>query len=454
MSKSFFYRNLKKEYPTISSGNGVWLTDTNGKKYLDGCSGAVSANIGHNVAEINEAINEQLQKVAFAHTSQFVSEPALALAELLIGIAPRRFKNGRVYFASGGSEAIETAIKLARDYYFESTQYQKRIVISRKGSYHGSTIGALSATGHSPRRKPYLPLLADSNHVSASYPYRCKCQVDGVCASEECAKQLAVELDQRIEAIGAQNVLAFIAEPIVGAALGAVEPHPGYFKLVRQVCDKHSVLMIADEVMTGLGRTGEYHSLSSFGVEADIVVLGKGLAAGYMPLSAVLASATIVDAFQRGNGVFEHGFTYSAHPVSCAAGLAVMRYVQREELLANVKTLEGTLAKGLSELYEHGIIGDVRGRGFLWGLEFVSEQKNKMPFPSELRMSQRFAAEAMRLGLMVYPGAGSVDGIKGDHVIIAPPLNITESELLELLSKLNSTVKSISNGVAKLTKLS
>lgn len=453
MSKAFFYRNLKKEYPTIASGNGVWLTDSSGKRYLDGCSGAISANIGHNVAEVNQAIEEQLRKIAFVHSSQFVSEAALKLADLLVSMAPARFKQGRVYFSSGGSEAVETAIKLARDYYFESTQYQKRIVLSRKGSYHGSTLGALSATGHPARRKPYLPMLADSHHVSASYPYRCKCLCDGVCHSDECARELAAELDKKIESLGAQNVLAFIAEPYVGAALGAVGPHPNYFRYVREVCDRHSILLIADEIMTGLGRTGEYFTLSSFGVEADIIIVGKGLAAGYMPLSAVLASGQIVEAFEKGNGVFEHGFTYSAHPVSCAAGLAVMNYVEQCNLIGNVNALEPILSQGLSRLMESGIIGDVRGRGFLWGLEFVSELKTKKPFPSELRFSQRFAAEAMRLGLLVYPGSGSVDGVKGDHVIIAPPLTINKEELAELLTKLSTSVKNVSAGLAKLTKL-
>ena len=453
MSKEFFYRNLKKQYPTISSGSGVWLSDTQGKRYLDGCSGAVVANIGHGVSEVNEAINVQLGKIAFAHTSQFVSEPGLRLAERLIKMAPQKFKSGgRAYFVSGGSEAVETALKLARAYFFELGSYQKHIVISRKNSYHGSTQGALSATGHPARRKPYLPLLSDNKHISPSYSYRCACGAE-LCVSSDCARRLANELDAAIIEAGPDNVMAYIAEPVVGAALGAVPPHADYFKYIREICDRHSVLLIADEVMTGLGRCGADFALSEFGVEADIIALGKGLSAGYMPLGAVLASGGIVDAFERGNGVFEHGFTYSGHPVSCAAGVAVLDYMDAHGLVGRVQQLEAKLRDGLFALYDTGIVGNVRGKGFLWGIELVKDREKKEPFAPQLKLSQTVAAEAARQGLLIYPGSGSVDGVRGDHVIVAPPFTVSEAELDKLFQLLLGAVKGIAQGLSKTSKL-
>lgn len=455
MSKEFFYRNLKRQYPTISSGTGVWLTDSQAKQYLDGCSGAVVANIGHGVSEVNEAINDQLRRVAFAHSSQFVSEAALNLAEKLIKMAPSGFNpGGRTYFVSGGSEAVETALKMARAYFYEMGATQKHIVISRRNSYHGSTQGALSATGHPARRKPYLPLLAGNPQVSPSYPYRCACGAAGVCSSAVCGKRLADELEAAIVQAGPENVMAFIAEPVVGAALGAVPPHPDYFKHVREVCNRHSVLLIADEVMTGLGRIGADFGLSLFGVEADIIALGKGLSAGYMPLGAVLASKRVVSAFENGTGIFEHGFTYSAHPTACAAGLAVLEYMEANQLTKRVGELELRLKDGLSAVAAgSAIVGDVRGKGFLWGMEFVCDREAKSPFPSELKLSQNLAAEAASQGLLIYPGSGSIDGASGDHVIVAPPYTASEAELDKLFELLSVSVKNIAQAIGKVSNV-
>ncbi len=442
---SLFFRNLKREYPQISHGKGVWVTDKNNKSYLDACSGAVVANIGHGVAEINDAISQQLSQIAFAHTSQFISEPALKLAQELIDMAPSRFNpGGRAYFVSGGSEAIETAIKMARGYFFEKGLYDKSVIVSRWNSYHGSTLGALAATGHPARRTPYLPLLAAHPHVTASFPYRCPCGARGNCQSEQCGIALANELEQVILQAGAEKVMAFVAEPVVGAALGAVAPHPGYFKRIREICDEHDVLLIADEVMTGLGRVGAPFGLSLFGVEADIIALGKGLSAGYMPLGAVLASAKVVAAFEMGSAVFEHGFTYSGHPLACAAGVAVLNYMKQHRLIDRVLSLESKLRADLGCLSETEIVGDLRGKGFLLALEFVSDKEQKTPFNHNLRVSQKVAVEAAKLGLLVYPGSGTADGFRGDHLIVAPPFTISEDELAELCARLLQAVENVS----------
>lgn len=441
---SFFYRNLKRQYPEISSGKGSWVVDCDGRRYLDACSGAVVCNIGHGVVEINEAIQQQLSQIAFAHSSQFVSEPALLLAERLISKAPSRFRNGgRAYFVSGGSEAIETALKMARGYFYEQGMVQKRIAIARRSSYHGSTHGALSVTGHPSRRAPYLPMLVDSPHISPSYPYRCPCESPATCVSEACGLTLANELEETILKLGAENVMAFVAEPVVGAALGAVAPHPGYFRRVREICDAHNVLLIADEVMTGMGRLGAEHGLSHFGIEADLIALGKGLAAGYMPLAAVLASRKVVAAFEANSGVFEHGFTYSAHPVSCAAGLAVLRYLDEHLLVARVAEWESKVSQNLEGCFESGIVGDLRGKGFLWGLEIVSDRPSKLPFKANLRVSQGLAEAAANLGLLVYPGSGSVAGTGGDHVLVAPPFNLSEDDLEELTVRLKTALEHV-----------
>lgn len=442
----FFYRNLKRAYPTVSFARGVWVTDDKHRSYLDACSGAVVANIGHGVAEINEAIQEQLSKVAFTHSSQFVSEAALNLAERTIALAPGNFKNGRVYFVSGGSESVETALKMARGYFYELGQDSRRLVISRWNSYHGSTQGALAVTGHPARRKPYLPILSDHPKISPAHPYRCPCGFGpGPCVSEQCSLERADELEAAILKAGPENVMAFIGEPVVGAALGASVPSGGYWKRIREICSRYGVLLIADEVMTGLGRVGPNMGLDLWGVEPDIIALGKGLSAGYMPLGAVLASGEVVSAFEQGSGAFEHGFTYSAHPVSCAAGVAVLDYMQEHRLIQSVKQREKNFLAGLKEACSDDIVGDVRGHGFLVGVELVMDQKSKQPFPAELKLSQQVAAQALQNGLMIYPGSGSIDGVKGDHVIIAPPFTISESEMKELFQRLKLSIEQVSN---------
>ncbi len=439
---NFFYRNFKRSYPTISSAKGVWVNDTEGNSYLDGCSGAIVANLGHGILEINDAISRQLSQVAFAHTSQFVSQATLDLSKLIVDLAPQQLQTGaRVYFTSGGSESVETALKMARAHFVERGDNNRDTVISRKSSYHGSTAGALSATGHPARRKLYLPLLRAQPQISAVYPYRCTCRTQGVCNKAECTLKAADELESAILAAGPDKVMAFIGEPVVGAAIGAAAPGDGYWERIRQICTKYGVLLIADEVMTGLGRLGSNFGLDLWGVVPDIICLGKGLSAGYLPLGAVLASPQVVESFENNSGIFEHGFTYSGHPVSCAAGVAAIDYLKQHGLVARVASRESEFFAALKQLFKFEIVGDVRGRGFMAGIELVADRQTKQPFAPEPRVSQLVRAEAAKVGLLVYPGSGSIDGINGDHIMVAPPFTITDQELEELFKRLEIALK-------------
>lgn len=445
---NLFTPDLKRQYPAIKSGTGVWLVDKDGRRYLDACGGAGVASIGHGVPEIKEAIEKQLAAVALVHGSHFVSEPSLELAQRLIELSPAAFNpGGLVYFTSGGAESVEAALKLARAYFYEIGLYQKSVVISRRGSYHGSTLAALALSGYPAKRKPYLPMLAAVPQISASNPYRCRCGRVDECDSEDCGVALADELEAAILKAGAEKVMAFIAEPVVGEALGAVRPHRGYFRRIREICDRYGVLLIADEVVTGMGRLGADFGLSLFGVEADIIALGNSLAAGYMPLGAVLASRNIASVFQSGTGVFEHGSNFSAHPVTCSAGLAVLNYLREHELLQRVESLQAKVAELLLPLQAAKIVGDVRGHGLLWGLEFVMSKETKAPFAPDLRVAQNVAAEAERLGLLVYPGTGTADGVKGDHIMLSPPFTISEAELGEMTQRLSAALKRVAQGV-------
>lgn len=447
---SFFYRNLKRIYPTVASAGGVWIYDSAGKRYLDGCSGAVVCNLGHGLKEINLAISTQLSEVAYAHTSQFVSQAGLDLAEKLVAMAPPNFKRGaRVYFTSGGSESIETAIKMARGYCVEKGEHNRYICLSRWHSYHGSTLGALSLTGHPARRKPYIPLLRTPTHINTDYKYRCKCGYGpGPCPSEDCVRHRADELEEAILLHGPDNVMAFVGEPIVGAALGAAVPGETYWRRVREICTKYGVLLIADEVMTGLGRTGSQFAINHWGVEPDLITLGKGLSAGYLPLGAVLASGQVVSAFEGNSGTFEHGFTYSGHPVSCAAGRACLDYMTRHALVKRVAEREEELFKRAREMMlKYDVVGDVRGRGFMVGFELVRDRATKEPFDPRLGVNQLIAREASKAGLLIYPGSGFIDGVKGDHFMLAPPFIIGDAEMDELFALLDTALAAAVNSL-------
>lgn len=452
---AFFPRNFNKKYPVIQSAKGVWITDTDGKTYLDGCSGAVVANLGFGVKEITDAVAEQVCRAPFAHTSQFLSQPALELAERLIALAPSSFQSGgRVYFSSGGSEAVETALKMARGFYTESNEMERHIVISRWPGYHGATLGALSATGHLARRKPYLPVLKPPALIHTDFRYRCLCGFGpGSCENEQCSIARADELEEAINLYGAKNVMAFIGEPIVGAALGAAVPGDSYWKRIREICTKYGVLLIADEVMTGLGRTGKNFAMQHWNVEPDILIVGKGVAAGYQPLSAVIASKHVASVFQNGSGVFEHGFTYSGHPTSCAAGLAAIDYLNKNDLVSHVAKQEANFFSRLNALKKWDFVGDVRGRGYLSGIELVRNRSTKTPFPASFKAHKILADLANEAGLLVYPGAGFIDGTLGDHIMVAPPFVISDEEMEEVFKRLESAFVRFETRTKELSEL-
>ncbi|MEE8537573.1 MAG: aspartate aminotransferase family protein [Acidobacteriota bacterium] len=428
-----FRRSPVSDYPVIDRARGSYVYDTEGHRYLDGCSGAVVSNIGHSVREVVEALTRQARRATFAHSSQFISEASLDLSRRIAELCPPPLaKDARVYLVSGGSEAVETAIKLARQYQIERGQPQRTRIISRWQSYHGSSLGALSVTGHRARRRPFEPLLVDFPHMAPVYCYRCPFDLE----FPDCKLVCADDLERTLESVGPDKVAAFIGEPISGAALGAVTPPDGYWQRIREICDRYEVLLIADEVMTGVGRTGRAFALDHWSVIPDIIVMGKGLGAGYTPLGAVIARGFVHEAIREGSGTFEHGFTYSANPLSAATGAAVLKVVRQKRLISRARQLGPDLERLLRRAAaHHTMVGDVRGQGLLWGLELVRDRSTREPFDPALRVAQRLGLEARRRGLMLYPGSGSVDGTRGDHVIVAPPLTISRKDL-ELLGQL------------------
>jgi len=435
-----FPRNLKTEYPVAVRAEGVWIYDSAGKKYLDGCGGAVVCSIGHGVAEIADVMTRQAKRLAFAHSSQFITQETIGLADRVVALAPGDMKkSGRVYFVSGGSEAIETAIKLARQYHVESGRPGKSKIIARWQSYHGSTMGALSVTGNVARRELYTPLFVPMPHIPPCYCYRCPYGLKYPACDIACIE----DLERTIHQEGPATVAAFIAEPIVGATLGAVPAVEGYWKRAREICSRHDVLLIADEVMTGVGRTGRNFAVDHWGVVPDMIVVGKGLSGGYTPLGAVIARGFIAEAIAKGRGHFEHGFTYSANPLSAAIGSAVLDYVQRNRLIARAARLGKRLGEKLDGLRRHRIVGDVRGLGMMWGVELVKDRKTREPFPATLKVSRRLDDACVQEGLLIYPGSGTREGRDGDHFIVAPPFTITRSEMDDLVARLDRALTAI-----------
>jgi adenosylmethionine-8-amino-7-oxononanoate aminotransferase len=449
---SVLRRSFRKNFPAAVRGEGVYLWDADGKQYLD-LSGSAAVNfIGHGVPEISAAMAEQAAKLEFVHTSQFTTPVAEEYAAELLAFAGPNFCNGAVYFTCGGSESIETALKLARQYQVEIGQPSRYQILSRQQSYHGSTLGALSVSGNRRRREIYLPMVKEFPHVGMPYCYRCNFDCTDGCRN--CGQQYAAELEQAIEATNGESA-AFIFEPVSGATLGAVVPPPGYLQSVAEICRRHGVLLIADEVMTGMGRTGRNFAVEHFlgqdnGIAPDILVTAKGLSSGYAPLGAVIASQKVVDAIAAGSGVFLHGFTYNAHPMALAAGRAVLRYLQEKNLIAAADSSRpGTPAaqfkQALETLREEAgvgeVIGDVRGIGLLWAIEFVADRASKNPFPPEKNFSGRVAAAALQRGLLVYPMQGSVDGISGDHILLAPPAIITAEQIQWSVEQLQASVR-------------
>lgn len=436
-------RSFRKPYPLAVRGEGVYIWDAEGKRYLD-FSGSAAVNfIGHGVREIGEAMAEQARTLEFVHTSQFTTPVAEEFAQELLDFAGEHFAGGAVYFTSGGSESVETALKLTRQYQVEIGEKNRHQILSRNQSYHGSTLGALAVSGNRKRREIYLPMVREFEHVGMPYCYRCAFDCTGSCYN--CGQQYAAELERAIEAANG-SAAGFIFEPVSGATLGAVTPPPGYLAAVADICQRHGVLLIADEVMTGMGRTGRNFAVEHSGVTPDILVAAKGISSGYAPLGAVIASRKVVDAIAGGSGAFLHGFTYNAHPISVAAGRAVLRRILSQKLArAADSSVEGTagstLKVALESLRDLEAVGDVRGLGLLWGVEFVADKKTKAPFPPAENFAGRVGQACQRRGVLVYPMQGCVDGTAGDHLLIAPPAVITSDEMRWAVAQVRRSIE-------------
>ncbi|MCB2137093.1 MAG: aspartate aminotransferase family protein [Rhodobacteraceae bacterium] len=431
-SDHVFGRSTAAAPPVAVRGEGCYIFDATGKRYLDGSGGAAVSCLGHGDSEINAAIHDQIARLSFAHTGFFTSEPAEILADLLVAQAPAGIE--RVYLVSGGSEAIEAALKLARQYFLEIGQPQRHRIIARRQSYHGNTLGALATGGNAWRRKQFEPLLIDTTHIAPCYAYRDREEGE---TPEAYGRRVADELEAEIQRLGPETVMAFVAEPVVGATLGAVPSVPGYFPRIREICDRYGVLLILDEVMCGMGRTGTLFACEQDGVTPDIVTIAKGLGAGYQPIGAMLASGNIYNAIAGGSGMFQHGHTYMGHPVASAAALAVVRAILGRDLLPRVREKGEKLQDALTEAFgQHPHIGDIRGRGLFRGLEIVADRDSKEPFDPVRGIARKVKAAAFEAGLICYPMAGTIDGKRGDHVLLAPPFIIEDDQIGELVDKL------------------
>ena len=436
MNTHVFHRSLLTTPPVAVRGQGLWLEDAAGQRYIDASGGAAVSCLGHGHPDVLAAMHRQIDQLAYAHTSFFTTEVAEQLADQLVRTAPAGMSHA--YFVSGGSEAVEAALKMARQYYLEIGQPERSHFIARRQSYHGNTLGALAVGGNEWRRRQFAPLLIDVTHVSPCYPYR---DLQPGETPEAYGQRLARELDEAIQRVGPAKVLAFIAETVGGATAGVLVPVPGYLKAVREVCDRHGVLLILDEVMCGMGRTGTLHACEQDGVVPDLMTIAKGLGGGYQPIGAVLAQRRIVQALSRGTGFFQHGHTYLGHAMACAAALAVQRVIAQDGLLARVQAGGTHLQDLLRQAFaDHPHVGDIRGRGFFWGIELVQDRTSKAPFDPALRLHARIKAEAFARGLLVYPMGGTVDGRYGDHVLLAPPFIATDADLAQITDRLQAAI--------------
>lgn len=430
------HRNLLKAYPSATRSSGISITDNAGKQYLDASGGAAVSCLGHAHPDVLAAMHRQIDTLAYAHTSFFTTEVAEQLADHLIAHAPDGI--GHVYFVSGGSEGVEAALKMARQYFVEIGQPQRSHFVARRQSYHGNTLGALAVGGNIWRRQQFAPLLIDVTHVSPCYEYRDR-RADET--AEQYGQRLAGELEETLLSLPPDTVIAFVAETVGGATAGVLAPVPGYLKRVREVCDRHGVLLILDEVMCGMGRTGPLHACETDGVSPDLLVIAKGLGGGYQPIGAVLATSKIIDAFSRGSGFFQHGHTYLGHPVACAAALAVQKVIQRDGLLENVvrqgQYLDAQLRRAFAD---HPHVGDIRGRGLFRAIELVADRASKSSFDPARSLHARIKQNAMDRGLMVYPMGGTIDGKRGDHVLIAPPFIVKPHEIDVIVERLAEAV--------------
>ena len=434
---ALFPRNFRKPFPIAVRGEGCWITDQNGRRFLDAAGQAAVISIGHGVAEIGRVMAEQVSRIAFAHTTQFHSEPAEKLAARLLALSPPNFHSGgRVFLTSGGSEATETAIKLARQFHIEKGDAARFRVVSRRQSYHGSTLGAMTISGNVARRAPYQPLLSEWGHVAPCFCYHCPFDKE----FPDCAMACADDLNTFLDRNDARSVAAFIFEPVVGATLGAAVPPGAYVQRIAEICRQHGILLIADEIMSGMGRTGKAFAIQHWGVEPDLISIGKGIASGYAPLGGVLVAPHIAEALERGSGIFQHGFTYQAHPVAAAAGNAVLDHLQSHELFERVAPAAEILRTALAPLLAHAHVGDIRGLGLLIGIEFVQDKSTREPFPREENIAERIRQAAFQENVLVYPTQGCVDGLRGDHILLAPPFVITSEECALIAKALQSAL--------------
>ena len=432
-----FGRSTRGQLPTAVAGDGCYLIDANGKRYLDGSGGAAVSCLGHSNARVRAALHEQMDKLAFAHTGFFTSDPAEQLADRLVSYAPEGID--RVYLVSGGSEAVESALKLARQYFMEIGQPQRHRVIARRQSYHGNTLGALAAGGNEWRRAQFAPMLVETSHIAPCYEYRDRRDDE---TAEQYGLRAANELQAEIERLGPDSVMAFIAEPVVGATAGAVPAVTGYLKRIREICDQYGILLILDEVMCGMGRTGYLFACEEDGISPDMVTIAKGLGAGYQPIGALMVQGKIYDAIAAGTGFFQHGHTYLGHAMAATAANAVLTEIEENDLLTRVRTQGEKLQSALvSEFGQHPNVGDIRGRGLFRGVELVADRDSKMPFETGAKIHARIKSAAFDAGLICYPMGGTIDGQRGDHVLLAPPFIITDAQIDELVSKLSLAVK-------------
>ena len=434
-----FPRHSKSKVPTAVGGQGCYLVDSSGKQYFDGSGGAAVSCLGHGDPDIIAAIQHQAEQLAFAHTGFFTSEPAEELADLLISRAPGDLK--RVYLVSGGSEATEAALKLARQYHVECQEPQRKHVIARRQSYHGNTLGSLAAGGNVFRRTQFAPLLIDVSHISPCYEYVGRLPQE---TAYDYGQRVAQELEDELLRLGPDTVMAFIAEPVVGATLGAVPAVNGYFKRIREICDTYGVLLIFDEVMCGMGRTGHMFACDAEQVAPDILCVAKGLGAGYQPIGAMLCSDEIYQTIAQGSGFFQHGHTYIGHPIASAAALAVVKTLIDRDLFKEVQKLGETFETALRDAFEqHDNIGDIRGRGLFWGIELVADKATKIPLDPALETAKKIKAAAFEAGLICYPNSGTRDGKNGDHILLAPPFIVTEAQIGEITEKLGQALKTV-----------
>jgi adenosylmethionine-8-amino-7-oxononanoate aminotransferase len=430
------HRQLRGQYPLAARAEGCFIEDAEGRRYLDASGGAAVSCLGHGHPDVLAAMHEQLDRIAYAHTSFFSTPVAEELADVLVADAPAGISH--VYLVSGGSEAMEAALKLARQYFVEIGQPQRAKFIARRNSYHGNTLGALAVGGNAWRRQQFAPLLIDVEHVAPTYAYRDRRPDE---TDAQYGARLVAEIEQAIARVGDENVIAFVAETVGGATSGCLTAPADYYRAVRELCDRHGILLILDEVMCGMGRTGTLHACEQEGVAPDLMAIAKGLGGGYQPVGAVMVAGRVIDAIAQGSGFFQHGHTYIGHPVACAAALAVQQVLARDGLVERCAAQGRRLREALDEAFrEHPYVGDVRGRGLFQAIELVSDRGTKAPFDPKLKVNARIKKAAMDLGLMTYPMGGTIDGVRGDHVLLAPPFIISDDELDLVIERLVAAV--------------